>query len=199
MCGFTMLFAIIFYEAQVSVKVGKVYEVPLQTNETLLSNINIDVDEERIEGKAIEILRYLFEDQFNVDDYEVSVATIRGFNEIPCYSVYLYNTKTQFEGYSIEFEIESGNVIYIWNNEFQDLESHLDSNQMSEEKLEEVAESYLNKINMDEVNEFQLTQKIYLMTGIEFIYKNDKRSQKVSILIDPETANFIYYLREPYL
>lgn len=197
MFGFTILFAFIFYQAQVSLKVGEVYQVPLPTYDSLLSDISIDIDEERIKSKAIEVLSYLFADQFKADDYEVKVDTVGGYNNMPCYSVYFFNTKTQFEGYTIEFDIESGNIIYIWNNEFEYSDLVYGKEEMNEEKLEEAAEGYFKKISIDEVNDFHLTQKIYSMTGIQFTYTDSKDSQRVSIILVPETAAFMCYLREP--
>ena len=199
MSSFIILFIIIFYEAQVSIKVGQVYEVPFATNESLLSNLNIDIDEERIKSKAIEILSYLFEDKFNVDDYDVSINIISDTYSTPYYSIYFYNTKTQLEGYVLDLEIDSGDIAYIWNNELQDIESIASKEQMDEKKLQEVAESYFKKIHMDEAKEFQLTQKIYLLPGIQFIYKNNTHSEKASILLRPETAEFVYYIKEPDL
>lgn len=199
MSSFIILFIIIFYEAQVSIKVGQVYEVPFATNESLLSNLNIDIDEERIKSKAIEILSYLFEDKFNVEDYEVSVDFISEAYGDPYYSLYFYNTKTQREGYSIDLDTESGDIVFLWNNELQDIESIASKEQMDEKKLQEVAESYFKKIHMDEAKEFQLTQKIYILPGIQFIYKDSKHSEKASILLRPETAEFIYYIKEPDL
>lgn len=199
MSGFIILFIIIFYEAQVSIKVGQVYEVPFATNESFLSNLNIDIDEERIKSKAIEILSYLFEGKFNVEDYEVSINIISETSSPPYYSIYFYNTKTQLEGYILDLEIDSGDIAYIWNNELQDIESIAGKEPKDEKKLQEVAESYFKKIHMDDAKEFQLTQKIYLLPGIQFIYKNNKHSEKASILLRPETAEFVYYIKEPDL
>lgn len=184
----------IFYHIQEFIKVGTVYEIPFQPKESLISNLDIEIDEERIKMKSNEILSNLFEDKFNAADYEITVDIIKNGNKNLIYFLSYYNRKMQ-EEYNLSFDAETGTIWSILYNAIRPRSTTegIGEEVVDKEKLKEVADRYLEKIQMDKTKEFQMTEKNYIRGEVEITYKNTKSDEEVSIILDSQTFEFIYY------
>ncbi len=185
---------VVFLSIQNPINENTVYERDMILNEYTTKNYNSSISDERIINKSKEILSTIFGSEIDFNDYvtdlsETEPNIYRYSDEMHIRLTHKENIKDYF---FISLNLNTGEVLQIYTSLGQEVES---GDKLSETQLEELANKYVQKLPLYNIDNYKLINKDYWedskLNGYMFTFENKSENSKIELSINPYNGHLI--------
>lgn len=185
---------IVFLSIQNPINENTVYERDMILNEYAAKNYNSSISDERIINKSKEILSTIFDSEVDFNDYVTDVPetkpnVYRYSHEMHILLTHKENIKYYF---FISLNLNTGEILQIYTSWGQSVQSN---NKLSETELEELANRYIQRLPLYNINDYKLINKGYWedfnVNEYVFTFENKSENSNIEISINPYNGRLI--------
>lgn len=180
--GIVCILAVFYDSSNENIQINKLYTKSLEFEDDTSEKIKID------DTKIIERSKEIIEDMYGEKDFsafeiEYDVSSDGEF--------YIYFSKGGIDEYYIYYQIEKGMLLLLsHSNKYKDFNL---SEVKETEELIKYSNEYIKKIQKNDSSNYEVYRTEYYGNIFSSVYINNYTAEKISILINAETGEFIEY------
>jgi|GEM_PF-2667387 len=185
---------VVFLSIQNPINENTVYERDMILNEYTTRNYNSSISDDRLINKSKEILSTIFDSEINFNDYVTDLPKTE--QSVYRYSDEIYIRLTHKENiedyFFISLNLNTGEILQIYASLGQEVKS---GDKLSETQLEELANKYIQKLPLYNIDNYKLINKAYWedfnANEYVFTFENKSEDSNIEISINPYNGYFI--------